>query len=149
MPENGIEEEIKEGALGDCYSQETPRAAPLPPTITVTAGEAENSCNLRFQMPQGFTVQWTMRSSDSDLLMDQLLGFVECIASMGFKPAEGGMFLQPNQSSVPAKLADKSGPGWCEIHQVEMKHYEKGQRNWYAHALDDGSGDWCNPQSRK
>lgn len=40
---------------------------------------------------------------------------------------------------------DKDEAGYCKIHKVWMKKYEKNGRSWYAHMNGD---EWCNAKEK-
>jgi hypothetical protein len=44
---------------------------------------------------------------------------------------------QPSTVGITPPQAD---PSWCQIHNVQMKQYEKDGRKWFSHKVGEG---WC------
>lgn len=51
-----------------------------------------------------------------------------------------------DKPATPAKQEVKeTPPGFCPVHNVEMKKFEKNGRSWYSHRQGDG---WCNGKTK-
>jgi hypothetical protein len=68
--------------------------------------------------------------------------YVAILAGYSPLPAEEITEDMKADSNIPKSPTPTSNTMPCDMHQVDMKRYEKGDKVWYAHKLDDGS--WCN-----
>lgn len=47
--------------------------------------------------------------------------------------------------ATPEKKEEAPKPGFCTIHGVEMRKFEKNGKSWYSHKQGDG---WCNGKQK-
>ncbi len=110
-------------------------------TQAIPTSEAPASWNTRYLSPTGFVCQLTIRGDTGSELLEKATAALTKLQASG---------CQPHYNSYKAKSngngsADKTGPGWCAFHQVEMRRREKDGKVWYSHK--DGEM-WCKGKSK-
>ena len=98
----------------------------------IAYSEAPASWNTSYITPDGFTCRITLRGETGKDLLEKAGIAITFLLEHGFKP----------EKSASKSGSTRGDTKLCPIHQVEMKHFEKNNKSWYSHKLDDGS--WCN-----
>ena len=80
---------------------------PIPDAVSFT--EAPASANFKAHSSGGWTVQYTLRDVDEDLLLDRLARFIRKLEGMKFTPANGETY-HPAPSQLPAQPAATPPP---------------------------------------
>ena len=107
--------------------------------------EAPASWNTRYVDPHGFECQITLRAVSGQELLEKVSGAISHLLENECVPYSyrGGYRGNPNKVS---KDGNNKGDGqsnsqaWCPIHQCEMRFWEKDDKSWYSHKVDDS---WC------
>jgi hypothetical protein len=117
--------------------------------------EAPASWNTRYLDPNGFECQITLRSETGVELLEKAASAIAYLLKNNCIPYVYRQAARPTTEtkSEPAKSNGANGadashgtnshyaePGWCPIHQCEMKRWDKNGRVWYSHKVD---GQWC------
>ena len=111
----------------------------------VLSTEAAASWNTRYQTPEGFVCQITLRGETGMELLEKANSAITWLQENGFQPGESFGFRKSNSvSSTPAN-GNGSDPALCPIHNTQMKKWEKDGKVWYSHKTDAG---WCTGKSK-
>ena len=118
-------------------------------TTTTTISESPASWNTRYVTQDGFTCQLTLRAESGKELLEKAnsaLAYLReqgCIPSYGYQ--KNGNQEKDSHNENSEKDNKKVDPTWCPIHEVEMKRFEKNNKTWFSHKVDDG---WCNGKAK-
>ncbi|MBV6452075.1 MAG: hypothetical protein MHPDNHAH_02826 [Anaerolineales bacterium] len=96
--------------------------------------EAPASWNTRYVTPEGFACQITIRGESGRDLLEKAGVALSFLLEHGYKPEDTHRPIRNNAT------ASKSGK-WCELHECELKRFEKDGKIWFSHKASDGS--WC------
>jgi hypothetical protein len=115
--------------------------------------EAPASWNTRYLDPHGFECQITLRCDTGQELLEKAASAIAYLLKNGCLPY---VYRSPQRPVNAAPADAKNGndqsngtngnngtnanPGWCPIHQCEMKRWDKDGRVWYSHKVDN---KWC------
>lgn len=110
--------------------------------------EAPASWNTRYIDPNGFECQITLRGETGSQLLEKVASAISYLLENGCIPY---VYRMPQRQSDATNNKDQSNgtngsngsnatPAWCQIHQCEMKRWDKNGRVWYSHKVD---GKWC------
>ena len=105
--------------------------------------EAPASWNTRYISPEGFECQLTLRAETGQELLEKITGAISHLLNNGCQPYSyrgGYPKNHPTKKSTGNGSQQVDNPGWCPIHQTEMKHWERDGKSWHSHNID---GDWC------
>lgn len=109
-------------------------------------GEAPASWNTRYVSPEGFECQLTLRAESGSELLEKVNSAITYLLNNDCVPYtynRGGYRVPSNNKSANGNKSNQEqsdDPAWCSIHQCQMKRWEKDNRVWYSHKVDD---DWC------
>lgn len=90
--------------------------------------------SVRYRDPSGFDCQLSLESASG---VEVLQRAQAALAKLG----ESGCTPNNNQFTSARESQPKAESVMCQIHKVPMRQYQKNERSWYAHRLEDGS--WC------
>ena len=108
------------------------------PTFT----EAPASWNVKY-IQNGYDCMLTLRGESGADLLGKTAKALEWLQANGATPTTGKgatPATNGNGNGAPAAVP-QSDPGWCKIHNCEMKRHEKDGHAWYSHRLE--SGEYC------
>lgn len=112
----------------------------------IQMAEAPASWNTRYVSPEGFECQLTLRAESGSELLEKVNSAIAYLLNNDCIPYtynRGGYRNPTKDKSNNGKNSNQNqsdDPAWCPIHQCEMKRWEKDNRVWYSHKVDD---DWC------
>jgi hypothetical protein len=117
----------------------------------ITSVEAPASWNTRYQTPEGFVCQITLRADSGTELLEKSNVAINHLLAVGCTPYETTSFRpkgnnnnhksQNNAAQVTENSSNESSETHlCPIHNVAMKRWEKDGRVWYSHKNGD---NWC------
>lgn len=101
-------------------------------------GSIGGSLHVEFSLPP---------KGDPDEILDAAYDEVKEKATALFKPSFMAVkkthveISAPELPLEPEVQIPNEDPGWCPIHECEMKRREKDGQVWYSHKTKDG---WCN-----
>jgi len=115
-------------------------------TISTTLfTESPASWNTRYITSDGFSCQLTLRSDNGKDLLEKAnhaLAYLReqgCIPFFGYSRGNG--YQETNNNQANNNRENPNGDsGWCPIHELEMKRWEKNGKVWYSHKVDK---KWC------
>lgn len=99
--------------------------------------ESPASWNTRYITPDGFTCQFTLRADNGKELIEKANSALVYLREEGCIPFFGYQKNNGNQRETKTSNNDSL---WCDIHQQEMKKWERDGKIWYSHQVD---GEWC------
>lgn len=120
---------------------------------SITSLEAPASWNTRYQTPDGFVCQITLRADSGKDLLEKASAATAYLLEAGCTPCEAMTFRpksygngQKSRSNgntdqnSSEQCSDEGNSHLCPIHNTAMKRWEKNGRVWYSHKIDSG---WC------
>ena len=113
----------------------------------VVTSEAPASWNTRYQTPEGFVCQITLRGDNGRELLEKANLALKWLLENGHLPCEVLPFRPRKESPAAPQSPSSDNNGQshlCPIHDVEMKRWEKNGKVWYSHKVD---GAWCTGKS--
>lgn len=126
----------------------------------VLVSESPASWNTRYQSPEGFVCQLTLRAETGSELLKRVAAAVEHLLENDCKPYPAPIHVPGAKAISQAKEDDavrqSNGAGrsippvqeptrMCQIHGMPMKMWQKNNRTWFSHKID---GEWCNGRHR-
>ncbi len=113
----------------------------------INFSEAPASFNVRFTDANGFESMLTIRGQTGMEVLEKSIAATNFLLESGCKPfVNSRIGYRPTEIKPEGENGSNhdgngnNNPAWCAIHHLEMKRYEKGERNWYSHKTADG---WC------
>jgi hypothetical protein len=111
---------------------------------SVLSSEAPASWNTRYQTPEGFVCQITLRGDTGKDLLEKANAALTWLKEKGFQPGENYSF-RPRNNNSKQQANTNHETTTCPIHNVEMKRYEKDGKVWFSHKVEDG---WCTGKTK-
>jgi len=121
----------------------------------VTHNEAPYQVSFLGLTSGGWDCIFVIRSMTEDGLTTSMGSLIARLEGYGVQPISSGKHInsngnqpqhsaQPEQPEPPPNFADapQVDPGYCPIHQVSMRKWEKDGRSWYSHKIE-GTDNWC------
>ncbi len=121
--------------------------------------EAPASWNTKYQSPEGFICQITLRADSGKELLEKAQAAITHLLQTGCMPCDNFTFRpksngngnghtpQTETSTTPANGGNGNGSTHvCSVHNVEMRRFEKEGRIWYSHKTDEGG--WCSGKKK-
>jgi len=109
--------------------------------------EAPASWNTRYIDSNGFECQITLRGDSGSELLEKATNAINYLLKNSCTPytyyRNGSRQVESKSDEnkkVEVNSNGKDNPAWCQIHQCEMKKWDKNGRVWYSHKVD---GEWC------
>jgi hypothetical protein len=108
-------------------------------TIEPPFSEAPASWNTRYMDPSGFECQITLRGETGKELLEKAHSAIAFLLETGctpfvYRPAKAAEAPKNNGSSIESSGNGNGNghkeddPAWCQIHQCEMKRWDKNSR---------------------
>ena len=107
---------------------------------TTTFDEAPCSWNTRYISPEGFSCQITLRGETGSDVLTRAQAAISWLLEKGCQPNSNGTYETKEFKHQDKDTNQNQNPGWCPIHQTEMKRWEKNGRVWFSHKVN---GEWC------
>lgn len=126
---------------GDKPAQAQPQAQPI------DLGEAPYSVNFRAASPEGYEMQFTIRSITETGLIQRLGSLLHALEGNEYTPAARGAAARQTNAEDRVSPRETSDPSWCSIHQAQMKARTANGETWYSHK--DPEGGWCRGGKKK
>jgi len=121
----------------------------------VVTTESPASWNTRYQTPEGFICQITLRGENGKDLLEKANIALKWLLENGFLPCDFVPYRPKNNNQNPnTPLTSEANPPEtptngnahiCPIHDVEMRKWEKNGKVWFSHKVDGG---WCTGKSK-
>lgn len=118
-----------------------------------THTEAPFSWNTKYIDRDGFVCQVTVRAVTAEELSANVKALKSMLEQGKAQPAAdkwlvangNGQASSSQARSSPPRLENgQADPGWCPIHNCQMKRREKDGQVWYSHKVGD---QWCKGQA--
>ena len=102
--------------------------------------ESPASWNTRYITPDGFTCQFTLRGTNGKDLIEKANSALAHLREQGCIPFFGYPRGNGNQRDSSNSSGSNNDSIWCDIHQQEMRKWERDGKSWYSHKVN---GEWC------
>ncbi len=142
------------------------------PAAAAAMSEAPYSVNFLAKSPDGFEMQFTLRTTGEDELVERMEKLVSRLMQVGYDPIGRSYTRSESRVTTPRVAAEpkpepaaenkplfedawtgeeaegepaaQEGPAWCSIHNVEMPRHERDGEVWYSHRAKGPNGEyWC------
>jgi len=109
--------------------------------------EAPASWNTKYDTPDGFVCQLTLRGENGRDLLEKANAALTWLKENGFRPRNNGSKPDANAQANNNSHSDNVNGNVhiCPIHGVEMKRWEKDGKVWFSHKVEGG---WCTGKSK-
>ena len=102
--------------------------------------EAPASANFKADHPAGFIVQFTIRNHEVSTVLKRVDQLAKHLIDKGWKTNGRAFNAPPPPPVAKVEVEMVADPGFCTIHQVQMKRREKDGQIWYSHKAGE---EWC------
>jgi hypothetical protein len=110
--------------------------------------EAKASWTVKYIDTFGFESMLTLRGDIGLELLEKASSAINYLVEHGCTPyvnyRSSSRYIEnktDENNKEEANNSDKDNPGWCSIHDCQMKKWSKGDNVWFSHKTHEG---WCN-----